>query len=324
TMILFCALFFVFLIYTAFRANLSAKDLRGTSSETDVLGKQREKEGLSYAQLTDEEGNPLYDNDGNLLYVDEEGNVFMIDKDGHRKLVDWDGNAIFDEESRRMCVDPYGNYYVLDDSGRMELKDEYGKSIFSADGRKTYLDSYGNAYVLEDDGMEVLLASDGTIVTDLNGNRILLTGLASDKLYATGQAYRTHMKLAADATHEAIYGTSAAFGESYKSALHAAAMRTRQALHQAADATGAYVRDAYGNLRDSAGNLVDEAASGAEGAVNVAGEAAAESANTWWSFLVNDWNKLKKDITTPLSEFENGNKPNALEDEHYELFHWGD
>lgn len=322
--------FFIFLFFHSASDKRSAKDLvafagadresEGSSPKDPASSKG---EGLAFAPLTEETGTPLYDDAGNPLYADENGNVFTCGEKGDRFLYDWEGRPIYDSEGYRLCVDSYGNYYVSAQNGLKELRDEYGSVVFDAKGRKLFLDDYGNAYVLSE-GDRVLVAGDGTPITDLEGNEIHLLGTAKDEVYATKESVRGEMKLAADAVHETIYGTSADAAAAYKTALHQAALSARNALHGAADATGDALRASPGTVGAFAKDTLQGAAEGAGEVLDSAGNAAVNTGNMWYSFLVNDWEKLKKDLVTPTEAFSGGNSPNALEDTEHELFPRGD
>lgn len=316
--LVFAVFFLTFLAVSALKGSVTAKDLVSTGGgqrEEEALAKEGAYE-LTFAPLLNDDSSPVCDNEGHPLTVDEEGNVFYEDENGDRLLVGWEGQPITDEEGRRLSVDRYGNYYALDESGRRALRDEYGRPRCAEDGKTLYVDSYGNPYVLDDDGAKVLTGASGEKVVDTNGNRVLLTGSAQDAVYAASGALREKKDLAADKVHETLYGASARAGEAFRGHIRTAALRTRETLRNAAKATGAFVRDSYEGIKDSpgevlqgAGELAQDASDGAKGI-----------ANSWYSFLRNDWEKLKKDIATPASEFSDGNIPNPEENEIYTLF----
>lgn len=322
--IVFGILFFAFLAYTVASGNTSAMELREKSglSERDASGgslSPARKPGLSFLMLEDQDETPLYDHDGNALFADERGNVFSIDFENRRRLSGWDGNPVYDEGGDEMYVDSYGNYYTQEEERRV-LKDEYGHAIYNSDGDALYVDLYGNAYVRGASGEKELVAADGAPVTDLEGNRILLTDSIADAAYATGESVRTGSALAADSAKGAYQDTAQRAEDAYASATKQAAERTRHFLAEAAANTKSALQRPGGDLATDTKALLQDSAENVSERIGDVKDQAITSGNSWWSLLVNDWNKLKKDMLTPTGEFGKGNTPNPVEQNEYDLF----
>lgn len=314
--VLFAAVFLGFLVLSAVRGSVSAKDLVASAGAGKTVTEDEGAYALTFAPLLDENGCSVYDNAGHTLYVDEDGNVFYEDEDGYRRLVGWEGQPILDHEGTHMCVDLCGNYFVPATSGLWELRSEYGTPVCDEEGKGLHVDTFGNFFVIDASGGRVLVTASGKSVTDTNGNRVFLTGSAQDAIYGTSRRLREEKTLAADYVHETIQGASEGAGEAFRGHIQSAALRTRETLRVAADKTGDFVRESADDFRESS----LEAVEGVKNAASDVEESAKGAANSWYSFLRNDWEKLKKDLVTPADEFSNGNIPNPEENEINELF----
>jgi len=109
--------------------------------------------------LTDKYGNPILDENGNPIYIDEEGNLYS--KDGKllgKALVDNNGKLIFANNGKPIIYDEKGAIKGSKDS---VLLDAFGNPVFDKQGNPVFVDSNGN-----------LKDTQGKTILDANGNPI--------------------------------------------------------------------------------------------------------------------------------------------------------
>lgn len=109
--------------------------------------------------LTDKYENPILDENGNPIYIDEEGNLYS--KDGKflgKALVDNNGKLIFANNGKPIIYDEKGTIKGSKDS---VLLDAFGNPVFDKQGNPVFVDSNGNLKDIQ-----------GKTILDANGNPI--------------------------------------------------------------------------------------------------------------------------------------------------------
>lgn len=116
------------------------KENQNILSKSDIFNQNQTKRKLK--MLTDENGNPILDEFGNPIYVDENGNMYS--KDGvpldKKVLFNKNGNPVFDKNGNLIIYDKNGR---IKDSEDSILLDTFGNPLFDKNGNPLFIDKNG-------------------------------------------------------------------------------------------------------------------------------------------------------------------------------------
>ena len=131
--------------------------------------------------LTDANGNPEKDANGNPVLVDEDGNRMMTGEDGNPVkdkndnpvLTDADGNRMLTDDNGMPVKDENGNPILADSDGNRILTDASGDPIKDTNGNPILTDADGNQIQTDQAGRPVLDENGNPVLTDGKGNQLL-------------------------------------------------------------------------------------------------------------------------------------------------------
>lgn len=170
---------------------------QGDLSKSNIFNQSHMQPNLT--MLTDELGNPIFDENGDPIYIDKEGNMYSgegkknIDK---KILLDKIGKPILDKNGKPIIYDKDGKIQGSTDS---ILLDKFGNPILDKNGNHIFIDKNGN---LKDKNDNPILDSNGNPI-NINNKEALNEFLNKNTQNSPEEQLRRQQELLAEAQRQA-------------------------------------------------------------------------------------------------------------------------
>lgn len=128
------------------------------------LEKEKNKQTSLYKDLYDEKGNPIeLDQNGEPLLYTQEGKRVFLDENGNPYYTDEDGNKVYIGSETPIYTDK-GAEIKRDEAGNLIFKDKDNNNVIINENKKTTYDKDGNQIITDKNGNYTKIDKDGKIV----------------------------------------------------------------------------------------------------------------------------------------------------------------